>query len=111
MGGSKEGNARLASYEVNAFGVHFGELAIPPTQILLVKKWLTTYARCCNSNFGFVSAVCEMGVENVIMYGRISQDKNIVFANTSTHISKTAGIKKIFLRKILCRKKCPILGA
>ena len=39
MGGSKEGNARLASSEVNAFGVHFGELAIPPTQILLVKKW------------------------------------------------------------------------
>ena len=79
MGGSKEGNAILASFKVNAFGVHFGELAIPPTQILLVKKRQTTYARCCNGNFGLVSAVCEMGGENVILYGRISQNKNIVF--------------------------------
>ena len=31
--------------------------------------------------------------------------------NTSTPISKTVGIEKIFLRKILCRKKRPILGA
>ena len=80
MGGSKEGNAHLASSEVNAFGVHFGELAIPPTQILLVKKWLTTYARYCKGNIALVSAVCEMGRENVILYRRISQDKNIVFA-------------------------------
>ena len=80
MGGSKEGNAHLASSKVNAFGFHFGELAIPPTQILLVKKWLTTYARYCNDNFGLVSAVCEMGGRNVILYGIISQDKNIAFA-------------------------------
>ena len=79
MGGSKEGLAHLASSEVNAFGFHFGELAIPTTKILLVKKWLTTYERYCNGNFVLVSAVCEMGGESVIMYGRISQDKNIVF--------------------------------
>ena len=38
MGGSKEGNAHLASSEVNAFGVHFGELAVSMAQFTLLKK-------------------------------------------------------------------------
>ena len=110
MGGSKEGIAHLASSKVNAFGFHFRELAIPPTQNSLVKKWLTTYARYCNGNLGLVSAVCEMGGRNVIFTKEYRKTKISSLRNTSTPISKTAGIEKIFLRKILCRKnkKSPI---
>ena len=38
MGGSKKGATHLASSEVNAFGVHFGELAVSMAQFTLSKK-------------------------------------------------------------------------